>query len=323
MSIDLGNTPPPTAANPTLEEAAQIRNAILATSRPVAASTDVGVFQVLTKYQYDTEPIFRSFAEMKIVDSNSGNSISILPFEQWWYSEEYASFTSSSSLFDVYLFGTGIFTDNNFSTYPVNSLVIYHMPEVPSYFCSNCSFLTSVQIGLTNFNNDNPAPFSIEKVGNSAFYSCSQMSYCQIEGAKIVGSYAFRFCSSMNDFPILGGRLTEIQEYAFANSNLSSVDFYALGHPLSIIKAGAFESCGFLSYVALPSTITTIGNNAFKSCGSLGSFYIYKNTPPIMGTNVFQSCTLLTSIHIPVGTEYNYDPVNGTTWQGKTLIADL
>jgi hypothetical protein len=323
MSIDLGDTPPPTAANPTSGEAAQIRNAILATSRPAAASTDLGVFQVLTKYQYDTEPVFRPFIEMKIVDVNSGNSISIFPFEYWWMSEEYASFTSSSSLFDVFLFGTGLFTDNNFSTYSVNSFLIYHMPEVPPYFSSNCSFLTQVQIGLPNSNNDNPAPFFVEQVGNRAFYNCSQMSFCQIEGAKIVGPYAFRFCSSMNDFPILGGRLTEIKEYAFANSGLSSVDFYALGHPLSIIKASAFEGCISLINVTLPSTITTIGNNAFKSCGSLDSFYIYKNTPPIMGTNVFQSCPLLTSIHIPVGAEYNYDPINGTTWQGITLIADL
>lgn len=321
MSIDLGNSPTPPAQNPTLEEASQIRSVIGAVGKPEEVVTQVSSgLLILTKYGYDAEPIFRPYAEIQLSDITSGSQVFISPVAGWEYSDVAVNFLNTVTNFNVSLGGTGSFI-GSFANTGVQYVSIVHTPEVSNNLFTNCIDLLEVSIGVDDYNAGSQALYT-EFVGSGAFYSCTNLYYCSISGAKRVETNAFRYCGTLSGFPITGNRLTEIQAYAFANSGLICVNFHSSGQPLAIIGASAFEASS-LQNVELPSTIQNIGDNAFKSCIDLQNFYIYKNTPPTVGANIFQLCPILSSIHIPVGSEYNYDPVNGTTWQGKSLFPDI
>ena len=59
-----------------------------------------------------------------------------------------------------------------------------------------------------------------------------------------------------------------------------------------------FYSCSSLSAVAIPNSVSSIGNNAFQNCSSLTSITIPNGVTSI-GESAFSGCNKLTSINIP------------------------
>ena len=64
------------------------------------------------------------------------------------------------------------------------------------------------------------------------------------------------------------------------------------------IPSAAFNNCGQLTSITIPSTVTTIGENAFKNCSALESVDLPSGITTI-GSAAFSSCTALTDVTLP------------------------
>ena len=98
------------------------------------------------------------------------------------------------------------------------------------------------------------------------------------------------------DFKSLGKPVTEIDVYAFANSDtLKSVIV-----PSSVTKLGcyAFSNSTLLESVSLPDSLTEISQNCFAYCGKLINVNIPGNLKRI-GHGAFASCRSIQSIELP------------------------
>ena len=128
-------------------------------------------------------------------------------------------------------------------------------------------------------------------IGPSAFKSCHALTSLTLaEGVTGVGDNCFNNCYSLTQLT-LPSTLTAIGESAFEYTNgLSNVDLVipggvtaigakafrwsgirslTLGEGVESIGAEAFTSCGNLTKVVLPNSLTELGASAFSSCGSL------------------------------------------------------
>jgi len=135
-------------------------------------------------------------------------------------------------------------------------------------------------------------PDSVVEVGGRAFAGCSRATSIEIgKGVTAIDIFSFSGCTRVEslsisletelDLPIAdffgeslktvtvtGG--TEIPDYAFANSAITSV---SLPEGVTHISASAFYECANLSVVVLPNTITSTCANAFYFCYALTTVY--------------------------------------------------
>ncbi len=72
------------------------------------------------------------------------------------------------------------------------------------------------------------------------------------------------------------------------------------GHPVTAIGEAAFESCSYVTSVAIPDGVKTIGDDAFFSCRDLISVTIPDSTE-VIGTAAFAGCPALTCVTVPNG----------------------
>jgi hypothetical protein len=113
------------------------------------------------------------------------------------------------------------------------------------------------------------------------------------------------------------------------------------GLPVVSIGNGAFASCGSLTSVTIPDSVTDIGNGAFAFRGGLTSitlpdsvtdlgiyaFYACSNLAEatistnvtIIGTSAFDSCTSLTNVNIPNGVAV----VGGSAFQNCASLTNI
>ena len=108
-----------------------------------------------------------------------------------------------------------------------------------------------------------------------------------------IGNYAFMSCKDLTSVTIPNG-VTDIGEYAFYNSGLTSVTI-----PNSVTSMGsyAFMSCKGLTSATIGNGVTSMGSYAFSESG-LTSVTIGNGVTSI-GDYAFYECTGLTSIDIP------------------------
>ena len=213
---------------------------------------------------------------------------------------------------------------------PATGIHNYESEGIPSsdyatilvtYTCSTCSHTYSksvvptdftvtadnrAMIGFTGEANENlviPAVFEdngtwyrVNAIGDSAFYSCENLTSVTIgDAVTTIGDSAFRYCFSLESVTIPDS-VTTIGNHTFETcSNLTSVII-----PDSVITIGdyAFWGCYYLSSVTIGDSVTTISKEAFSFCPSLTSITI-PDSVIVIGDGAFDSCSNLTSITIP------------------------
>lgn len=90
---------------------------------------------------------------------------------------------------------------------------------------------------------------------------------------------------------------TEVDEEAFVDSNIESIDFT---NALQLKKIGfrSFHNCDKIRVLTLPSNLEELGSNSFSNCTSLEKVTI-PTTIKFIGIGAFAYCSSLKSITLP------------------------
>ena len=104
---------------------------------------------------------------------------------------------------------------------------------------SGCTSLTSVTI-----------PDSVTSIGSGAFSGCDNLQYNEYDNALYLGN-------AENPYLVL---------IKAKDTLITSVDIH---DSTKVIYEGAFSGCTGLTFITIPSSVTSIGKEAFKDCDSL------------------------------------------------------
>ena len=146
--------------------------------------------------------------------------------------------------------------------------------------------------------------FFIPIVPNETFQGCTNLEIVLIPYTLSVGSYAFDGCTSLYDLSTK--QLDEIGNYAFRNTNLSSIDFPYV----TIIGQGAFMNCKALTSISIGTKATSGVDKSItwtrrsieglcSGCTNLQTFELKVPTNSIIykfTTTSFAECTSLTEV---------------------------
>ena len=195
---------------------------------------------------------------------------------------------------------------------------------------SGCSGLTSLVIpssvtsigesvfedcsGLTNLT----IPSSVTSIGESAFKGCSGLTSLIIPSSVTsIGSYVFENCSGLTSITIPSS-VTEIGGAAFKGCSSLTNLYYKIddeietylryGHLYINVKCGIeyYLNDKKITSVAIPSTITKLGEYAFQNCRDLTSVYVSWQFPISTGSAFYGVDISKCTLYVPQGTEQDY-----------------
>lgn len=134
------------------------------------------------------------------------------------------------------------------------------------------------------------------------------------EGVTVIGAGAFQDNHIIKSVTIPGGVTTiedgkpwEAEKGAFYNcTGLTSI---AIPDSVTTIGDYAFNNCTGLTSITIPDSVTTIGSFAFYNCTSLTSITIPDSVTTI-GEGTFKNCTGLTDIYY-TGTQAEWESIEG------------
>mmetsp|Transcript_16823 Transcript_16823/g.49545 ORF Transcript_16823/g.49545 Transcript_16823/m.49545 type:complete len:390 (+) Transcript_16823:69-1238(+) len=157
------------------------------------------------------------------------------------------------------------------------------------------AFLTSTALASVDFG------AALVSIGTSAFQGCTALASANFSVASFlttIGESAFEGCSSLTSF-VMPPRslLTSISASAFAGcTSLARLEL-----PSSLLTLGpsAFAST-MMPTVAIPDSVTSIGEMAFSNCANLVSLYVGSSVWSI-GDGAFFGCSSLTTFALPSG----------------------
>ena len=143
--------------------------------------------------------------------------------------------------------------------------------------------------------------FSVTKIGDNAFRSCSGLTSVIIPNSvKTIGDAAFYGCTGLTSIA-LPENVSSIGNYTFSYcKNLTAA---TIPNSVKTIGDAAFDGCSGLTSIALPDNLSNIGNVAFRGCSSLTSIVI-PNSVTTINVGTFAGCASLASITIPSVIEY-------------------
>ena len=158
---------------------------------------------------------------------------------------------------------------------------------------------------------------SVTSIGESAFYSCSNLQYNEYDNAYYLGN-------SENPYLILvKSKNTSITSCIIHENTkfIHSDAFYVctrltsvvIGNGVTSIGEDAFRYCTRLTSVVIGNAVTSIGSWAFYDCTSLTSVVIGNGVTSI-GSRAFYDCTSLDNIYYR-GTEAQWQAISkGEDW---------
>jgi hypothetical protein len=127
--------------------------------------------------------------------------------------------------------------------------------------------------------------------------------------------------SKSGDYYPIPAPVETIGNYAFYNCrNLTEV---SIPNSVTTIGERAFYGCSGLTEVIIPNSVTTIGDEAFYACLNLTDVTNHSIVPQTISNSAFQG-TLISNctLHVPAGTETDYDAAQGWTDFGE-IVATL
>lgn len=153
--------------------------------------------------------------------------------------------------------------------------------------------------------------YKVTQIGDAAF-SYSAITDVQISNnVTKIGTEAFAFSQDLESVT-LPLNLTEVTAGAFAGTSITAIAIPegVKGIGTANAQDGAFQSCGLLETVFIPSSLTRIEAYGFNNCQSLREIYCKATTPPeATGWAIFID---LTGIDLIVPEE-SVDAYNQTT----------
>lgn len=186
-----------------------------------------------------------------------------------------------------------IATSAFFTVRSSNSITYAEIPDsvitIGAYAFQGCVDLEKIVI-----------PKNVKYIGESAFRECTNVSeiyfYATAMNDLKIGNDAFYYVGNNTDDTkaIIGSGVTRIPDYLFASANLTSVEFEK-GSICESIGNYAFYSCGTLSQITLPESVTVIGEYAFGGCTGLTQITIHEDMKTI-GERAFYNCSGLRAI---------------------------
>ena len=142
-------------------------------------------------------------------------------------------------------------------------------------------------------------PDSLEKIGVSAFKSCSNRlkTITLPPHLETIGLEAFHKCAKLETIT-LPDSVTSVDNHAFSGCKALTSAHLSAG--MEKIPTGMFNQCVSLREVYIPDSIKSIGGISFYRCGALESVEI-PDSVTFVGDSAFDSCTGLQSLRIPEG----------------------
>ncbi len=130
---------------------------------------------------------------------------------------------------------------------------------------------TLIQYPSNNSRTNYNVPDSVTKIGNGAFYHCTNLTSVTIpDNVTLIGNDAFSECTSLTNIIIPNG-VTSIGSYAFYNcDSLASI---TIPDGVTSIGSYAFYDCDSLTSITIPDGVTSIDWCAFECCDSLNNVY--------------------------------------------------
>lgn len=175
------------------------------------------------------------------------------------------------------------------------------------YAFEGCSGLTSLII-----------PSSVTSIERSAFKGCSGLTNLTIPSSVTsIGSYVFENCSGLTSITIPSS-VTEIGGAAFKGCSSLINLYYKIddeietylryGHLYINVKCGIeyYLNDKKITSVAIPSTITKLGEYAFQNCRDLTSVYVSWQSPISTGSAFYGVDISKCTLYVPQGTEQDY-----------------
>ena len=173
--------------------------------------------------------------------------------------------------------------DKVFLNIPSIKTVVFGGTSVPYRICYNCTNIEKVEIlDSVKYIGD---PYSYSN--SYSFYGCTSLKEVTI-GASVtsIGSYAFYNCSSLTNLYI-----SDLESWL-------NVELVYDSHPLSSAGGNLYIDGVLATDIAIPDSVTSIGNYAFLGFSSLTSVEIPDSVTSI-GYYAFEDCSSLTSVEIP------------------------
>ena len=179
--------------------------------------------------------------------------------------------------------------------------------EIGESAFEGCSGLTSLTI-----------PSSVTSIERSAFKGCSGLTSLIIPSSVTsIGSYVFENCSGLTSITIPSS-VTEIGGAAFKGCSSLINLYYKIddeietylryGHLYINVKCGIeyYLNDKKITSVAIPSTITKLGEYAFQNCRDLTSVYVSWQSPISTGSAFYGVDISKCTLYVPQGTEQDY-----------------
>ena len=159
---------------------------------------------------------------------------------------------------------------------------------------------TLTEIGVYAFGNTGlkevVLPESLTTLGNNVFENCSALESAYIPSSLTDVGYwgIFANCPNMKTVTF-GEGITSIPANLFAESSIEEI---AIPETVTSIGNCAFRGCNLLTKIEIPDGVTAIGTSAFEFCTTLSEVKL-SNSLVSIGNRAFSDCTSLTEIEYP------------------------